>query len=359
VAVVDKAGTVKRLTGEYSSTQGLAWKSPNEIWFTGAGSGSARALHAVTLDGAVRTLARVPANLQLGDINAKGDVLLWQENARRGIAGRLAGETADRDLSWLDWSQPIRLSADAKQVLITEEGDGGGSDYGVYLRPTDGGPAVRLGSGEGMDISPDGKWVLVQKLTPAPAQLVLLPTGAGDPRPVTNDALAHDVARFMPNGRQILFIGFEPGKKARTYLQDLEGGTPRAVTPEGIISSIVSPDGAWLPARAADGSEVLYPVAGGNPVPVKGIEPADRPIRWTADGLGLFVGQPGGTTGSARIVRVDRSTGQRTVVREIVPIPSALASGGVGQVLLTPDASGYLYGYGVTLADLYLVTKLK
>ena len=39
VAVVDSTGKMRRLTGEYSSTQGLAWKSANEIWFTGSDQG--------------------------------------------------------------------------------------------------------------------------------------------------------------------------------------------------------------------------------------------------------------------------------------------------------------------------------
>jgi eukaryotic-like serine/threonine-protein kinase len=301
----------------------------------------------------------VPANLQLGDINARGEVLLWQENARRGMAGRFAGETVDRDLSWLDWSQPITLSADSKQLLFTEEGDGGGSEYGVYLRPVDGGPAVRLGTGEALDISADGKWVLVQKISPSPTQLVLLPTGAGEPRSVTQDAIEHAFARFMPGDRQVIFYGYEPGKKSRTYIQDLNGGSPRAITPEGVIGAIVSPDGAWLPARNPDGTVSLYPVGGGTAIPALGVEASDSIVRWAGDGLTFYVRKPIGTTGAVQVLKVDPRTGRRTPVREITPIPSALPNGGVGQVRLTPDASGYIYGYGVTLADLYLVTKLK
>jgi hypothetical protein len=358
LAVTDKAGSVRRLTGEYSSAQGVAWASDDEIWFTGADEGSARALHAVTLAGALRTLARVPANLQLGDISADGGVLLWQENARRGIAGRAPGESVDRDLSWLDWSQPMALSEDGTSLLITEQGDGGGSDYGAYLRPTDGGPAVRLGTGQALDLSADGTWVLMQRISPAPAQLFLLPTGAGDARPVTNDALAHANARFMPGDRAVIFTGFEADRPVRTFVQDLSGGQPRAVTPEGVASINVSPDGLMVIARAPDGTTRFYPVAGGDARPVPGLEPADGFIRWTADGRGLYLRRLVPETNAVQIATLDLATGRRTPVRQVAPISSALPLGGVGQLLITPDASGYVYGYGVTLADLYIVGGL-
>ena len=87
--------------------------------------------------------------------------------------------------------------------------------------------------------------------------------------------------------------------------------------------------------------------------------PSDSIVRWAGDGLTFYVRKPIGTTGAVQVLKVDPRTGRRTPVREITPIPSALPNGGVGQVRLTPDASGYIYGYGVTLADLYLVTKLK
>ena len=35
------------------------------------------------------------------------------------------GATRERDLSWLDWSQPLGLSNDGKTVLISEQGMAG------------------------------------------------------------------------------------------------------------------------------------------------------------------------------------------------------------------------------------------
>ena len=200
---------------EDESTQGLAW-SP--VWRRECGSrapirGSARALEAATLD---RTCAHgascARGSCPLGDVGADGRALLVHENARRGIFGLAPGETKERDLSWLDWSQPVALSEDGKTLLVTEEADGGGPGYSVYLRKTDGSPAVRLGGGEALALSPDGKWVIAQRLNPSPAQLVLMPTGAGEARALTNDAIMHLGAAFVGMGKQFVFTGFEPNK---------------------------------------------------------------------------------------------------------------------------------------------------
>ncbi|HEY6325143.1 MAG TPA: hypothetical protein VIW73_01325, partial [Candidatus Cybelea sp.] len=355
-AVVDRAGKKRTLSGEYDSTQGLAWApSGNEIWFTGAEKGSARALLAATLSGGVRTVDRTPGNLTLGDIGKDGAVLLVHDNGRRGIMGLVPGDPHERDLSWLDWSQPYALTDDGKTLLFSEEGDGGGTGYSVYLRKTDGSPAVRLGGGEAQALSPDGMWVLAQRLDPAPAQLILFPTGAGDAKVVTNDAITHLTGRFMPDGKRIVFVGFAPGRPPRDYIQDLEGGTAKPVTPEGVSNSLllVSPDGAEIVAQRK-----LYPIAGGDPRPIVGVDPLDFIFRWTTDGRGFYVRRKL-DSGSVEIARFDLATGKRTPVRQITPLPESVGMGGIGQLLITPDASSYVYGYGIQMADLYLVKGLR
>src|SRR5581483_4419229 len=129
-------------------------------------------------------------------IGANGNVLLSQHNARQGSMGQFPGDAQPRDLSWFDWSQGRVLSEDGKVMLIAEEGDAGGPGYSTYLRTTDGAPAIRLGTGEPQALSPDGKWALVQRLSPAPAQFVLLPTGAGESRQVTQDEITHLAGAF-------------------------------------------------------------------------------------------------------------------------------------------------------------------
>jgi eukaryotic-like serine/threonine-protein kinase len=360
VAVVDSAGAERRLTPDYESGTGLAWQpSGKEVWYSAAEKGSGRAVLAATLDARVRTVLSVPGTLTLADVARDGSVLLVHDDQRRGIFGVPPGATTERDLSWLDWSQPIALSDDGKMLLITEEADGGGPGYSVFLRRTDGSPAVKLGTGEALAMSADGKWVISQRLNPTPAQLVLLPTGAGSPRDLTNDALTHLTAAFVPDGRRFVFAGFEAGKRARTWIQDLSGGSPRAITPEGIVGTLVSPNGKMVMARDGNGLRKLYPLDGsGAPQSLPPFAPAEGVIGFAADGV-LLIGRFPPAAGTVDVFRLDLATGTRTPVRSITPIPASLGQGGVGHLLVTPDGRSFVYGYGVTVSDLYLVKGLK
>jgi Tol biopolymer transport system component len=199
-----------------------------------------------------------------------------------------------------------------------------------------------------MAISPDGKWVLTARLNPAPSQYVLLPTGAGEAKVVTNDSLAHDIGWFSADGTHIVFSGFAPDRLPRLYLQDLAGGAPKPITPEGVIGP-PSPDGALV---AFDGK--LYSTAGAAPRPIPGIEPDDRVEGWASDSGSLFVRRRT-PSGEQQVFRLDAATGRRTLVHRVA-VP------GGGPVLwftITPDGSAYFMSYGVTQADLYRVTGLK
>jgi Tol biopolymer transport system component len=350
VAVVDREGNKRTLAGEYSSLQGIAWAHHGrEVWFTGSDKGSARALFAVTIAGAARTVTRTPGSLQLGDVGADGSVLLWSEDSRFGLVGRAPGDTKDRDLSWLDWSTVPRIFNDGKTLVFTEQGDGGGPEYSVYLRSMDGAPAVRLASGLAMGISPDGKWVLTVRLNPAPSQLVLVPTGAGEAKQVTNDALAHGLSEFTDDGTHIVFSGFEPDHHARLYLQALSGGAPKPITPEGVTGQL-SPDGKLT--AATDGK--LYPTDGGAPRPIPGFEPGDLVARWASEPGSLFVRRKL-ESGDNEVFRLD-AIGRRTLVHQIARPPGSV----LGRwFTITPDGSAYAITYSVGQSDLFRVTGLK
>ena len=251
-----------------------------------------RSLDASTIDGKQRTLLRVPGSLLLGGVAADGTVLLSHDIARRGASGLSRGAPRERDLSWLDWTQPVALSEDGTTLLTTEEGEGGGPGYGVYLRKLDGSPAVRLGVGNALALSPDGKWVIAQKLNPSPAQLILLPTAAGEARSLTSDALTHDNARFLPDGKRFLFMGAEPGKAARMWVQNLAGGAPTAVTPEGVVGLGATPDGTRVVARDK-GIRKLYALDGKEqPETLKFVDPSEGIVRFTTDGGAVLIRLP-------------------------------------------------------------------
>ena len=189
VAVVDLAGRKRNLTPRFTSLEGLAW-SPGgrEIWFTAAASGSIRQLYVVSLSGEMRSVARAPASLKLQDIAGDGRVLLTKDDSRYGVYFLGPRESVPRELTWLDWGTAPRLSSDGKKLLMSESGEGVGGGSVVYIRGTDGSPAVRLGDHlTGQALSPDGKWVAASP--DVRPRLVLLPMKAGAPVAIETGSL--------------------------------------------------------------------------------------------------------------------------------------------------------------------------
>jgi dipeptidyl aminopeptidase/acylaminoacyl peptidase len=293
----------------------------------------------------------------LHDVWRDGRVLLARDNVRREVTGLSAGENKERDLTWLDWSLPADLSADGRTLLLDEAGEGGGAAYSVYLRRTDGSPAVRLGEGIALALSPDQKWVISTPLR-SPEELILLPTKAGEPKLLTKDGINHFQARWFADGKRILFSGNEPGHGVRLYVQDLAGGKPEAITPEGMATLAYppSPDGRVVAAIGPDQKGYLYPVKGGEPRLILGLAAADTPITWDADGRGLYVYQRGELP--AQVYRVEVETGQRRLWKKLMPLDPAGVNI-VWPIWVTPDGKSYVYGYRRYLSDLYLVEGLN
>ena len=366
VAIVDLQGKKRSLTGEWFTAQGLAW-SPDgkEVWFTASKSGTDRTLYASTLDGQSRIVARLPGALMLLDIAKDGRLLLMRASWRRELMGVGAGESKERELSWLDYTYPADLSPDGKMLLFDEEGGGGALDYSkssgltyaVYIRKTDGSPAVLLGAGSAQGLSPDGKWAVVTTQD-SPPQLRLLPTGAGEARDLSKDKINHNTARWLPDGKRILFSGNEPDKGVRLYVLDVDSGKTTPITPEGVHGNafVISPDSHYVAGVGPDQKGYLYPVGGGDPRPVNGLEAGEQPVTWSADGKSLYIYQPGELP--AKVYSLDLQSGKRTLWKQLMPSDPAGVEN-IGPILLTPDAKTCVYGYHRMLADLYLVEGLK
>jgi serine/threonine protein kinase/Tol biopolymer transport system component len=365
VAVVDLAGKKTTLSTGWYSNQGLAW-SPDgrEVWFTGNKSGIDRALYAVTLSGKERLVARMPGTLMLLDLWKDGRALLNRASWRRELTAA-SSDGKERDLTWLDYSYPADISADGQTLLFDEEGGGGslaygksgGLSYAVYLRKTDGSPAVLLGEGAAVALSPDEKWVVAQTQD-SPAQLILLPTKAGDSKPLTHDSINHAWARWFPDGKRVLFSGNEPDHGVRLYVQDVDGGKAKAISPEGVHATafLVSPDGQSVAAIGPDQQGYFYPVSGGESRPIRGLEAGEQPVAWSVDGRSLYIYRPGELP--AKVYRLDLATGQKTFLRQLMPSdPAGVET--IGPILLTQDAKTCVYGYHRTLSDLYLVDGLR
>jgi Tol biopolymer transport system component len=356
VILVDRAGKRTLLSGDYEREEGLSWsRTGDEVLFTASTTGSVTTLYGVDLSGHRRVALASPGGLTMHDVSRTGRWLVTRDDYRVEISVLAPGASAERDLSWLDWSGFPFLSRDGHMLLFNDESPAAGPNYRVCLRTTDGGPVVTLGEGLGYGFSPDGKWVLATIDTPP--QLVIYPTGPGETRRLPRgDLEAYHWASWFPDGKNVLVSGNEASKASRCYAQDVSGGLPRPVTPEGTTFGMVSPDGLqilyWTPA----GPYFVEPAGGGTAQPVPGLTTAlgstNQVIRWSADGRALYLFQ--GANLPFRIERLDLASGRRVLVHEVAPADRAgVLQGGVAA--LTDDATSYAYGYIRMPSQLFVV----
>jgi eukaryotic-like serine/threonine-protein kinase len=359
IMIVDRAGNKKVLANGFVSAQGLAWSpNGNEVWFTATDSGVSRELHAVTLDGKQRLVYFGTGTLTLHDISKDGRVLFTREDLRAGVIALAPGETKERDLSWHDWTIPRDISNDGKLMSFDETGEAGGETGGLYVRPTDGSPATRLGDGVSPSLSPDGKWVVA--LGPGPRRAVMiLPIGAGESRAVsTGDVQVHQVF-FFPDSRHLLEAGSASGEAGlRLWVQDPQNGPPRPITPDGVslrYHGAISPDGKSLAALDPQGKPTIYDIAGGPPTPVPNAGDGDEPVQWTADGKSLLVGR---SELPNRVYLIDLATRERKLFRTFTPPdPTGLVDNAPPN--FSRDLKSYVYSYTRITSDLYVVDGLK
>ncbi|MCG6924769.1 MAG: protein kinase, partial [Acidobacteria bacterium] len=351
ILVVDQDGEVVLRTRGWTRARGLAWSPEgDEVWFAAAEERVNRALRAVRLDGRERLVHEGPGSLTLWDTAPDGRVLVTREDERVVVVGQPPGATREIDLSWFDYGGLGALSSDGQLVVL-------GDRFGIYLRHTDGSPAAKLGSAEGFpdDLSPDGKLVLATTLSGD--GLFLVPTGAGEVRPLAIEGIQRFYgSHWFPDSHRILVNGREPDRKLRSYVTDVTGRTPEPVTEEGTWTIAISPDGEQLAAIADEGGITLWPVAGGPPRAVPGSELGDRPVGWAEDGESLWIFRRSEVP--AHIDRLEIATGRREHWRALEPADAAGVYSILG-VRITPSGHSYFYNYRQTLSELYEARGLR
>ncbi len=366
----DDRGTVMivRTTGEnvaasplYESSQGLAWSvGGDEVWTSSPlESGE---IHSLSISGKTRDPLAMPGRLHLRDISSKGQLLVGQGIARRGIVVSSNHGESLRDLSWLDFSYLRDISDDGKMILFEEEGSSTTS-YTVYVRDTDGSAAVPIGEGYAGSLSRDKKWALAIKLTEPNHEIWLLPVGPGEPRRINPPNLipANILPLFLSDGRHIVYSANEAGHPPRIWFQDLNGGAPKPISPEGMVNREISRDGKWVLVGVRDAatgkiSTAVLSIDDGKTVEIKGIKPQEGALGWTTDGqLYVASADPGGA--GVKVEKLNPHTGTRTPWRVLATAPI----GGVipDAPIITPDGNTYGFDYRVRLSDLYTVTGVR
>ena len=353
--VTDLAGKATKLSGEWPGIQGVAWRPDGrEVWFAADAAAAANSIYAVDLSGRQRMVWRGPDTMLLHDISKNGRVLVAMDNVRLHVIAKPPGENSERDLSWLDAGCSCGFSRDGKTLLIGEAGVGGGPRLSVYLRPTDGSPAVRLGDGVPVALSPDGAWVLAYRHD-SPQRPVFLPTGAGEVKPIVSGNIHFlESGDWFPDSRRVLLLGRESNHPVRTYVVELSDGTATPLTPEGIRGVKVSLDGKRVLVRDRSRDWFIFHVDSGSMDRVNGAEGLDL-VDWSSTPDVVYA-RSGDIP--AQLYRLNLSTGKREPWRELKPADPAGAKS-IQHIHVTASGDAYAYTYFRFDARLFVVDGLK
>jgi serine/threonine protein kinase len=358
LAVVDRS---KKMTRLAENAMEFGWAPDgNEVWFTRIVDGSTN-LFAVTLAGRERTLGSLPGDFTLLDISREGRALFERGFEQWEVIGRFPGDQYEHGYKWLDQTVPSDLSADGKTILFFEK-EPGWRNATSYVRKTDGSAAVPLGEGFCSALSPDGKWAVCRSEFMAPS--LRLQSASGETRDLPNGGLELPM-RFgidwMPDGESIVFTAREPGHPQRIFIQSVKGSLPAPITPEGVgmifLAKAVSPDGKFV-VGVHDGVAALFPVRGGDALPIHGLLAGDLPFQWSSDGKALYLRWDGP---SGKIWLLELSSGQRRLFKELrAPDTGSRPSvGGLVSVFLSRDGQSYVRTYSGWLSDLFVLEGLK
>ena len=360
VSIVDLEGHKRVVSAAWVSVEGLAWSADGtEIWFSAAQAGTERHIYAVDRSGQQHLIFRAPGGVTLQDIASDGRVLVTRDEERGAMMALSPGATTEREISWRDWSVPTDISGDGNTVLFDEQGLQSGPTHTVAVRDMRvsmrGSPPIPLGPGMAGHLSPDGKWATTFVSN---SNLLLLPTGAGAARQIDQSDIQQywDGGYWTPDGKEIVFSANRRGHAVQCFVQDVDGGKPRPVTPEGVSLCKVSPDGKLIAGNVLTGDGAwLYPIEGGQPRPIPGLQ-AGESFSWPSDPRWLFVYK--WKQSPLKVYRLNILTGQRQFFREMTP-PDLAGLHDISYVHFSSDGQAYVYRYTRLLSELYLVKGLK
>ena len=361
VRIVDLAGNARKLGSEYSSVQGIAWRPDGkEIWFGGQGD-----IQALDLNGKERIIYRGVGRLRLQDIAPDGKVLLTVDDVRSDVFAGTVGGSESRNLAVLPFCAGAGFSADGQTVAITTFQT---DDYEMWIRKVDGSPAIRIGSGAIMDITPDAKAVLSVQAS-KPDHVTLVPTGVGEPKGMPSFGLQYQVGTFAGDDKHAVVLASSSGRPPRLFFQDFSSKEPpRPISPEGVglspWSHPVSADGKYVIAQPPDSSDpdkpgpaaMIYPIDGSAPRPANGIQAGEFVTSWLTDDRTVLVFPLG--VSPAVLYKVDTVTGKRESWRTFtLADPTGILS--MRSVFVTPDGKHYSYTTRRVQSNLYVIDGLR
>ncbi len=372
IGVIDLPDGKPRILGVVSGqtviidAAALSWTpDSSEIWFRSFNPDEWGTLYGIDLKGHRRLVHRFPGHTNIFDIARDGRVLLRTDSTELGILAKGPNDKTERDLSVLESGILEGISDDGNMIAVSVTGEAGGPKGSIYTRKLDGSEPVRVGDGRAFVLSPDGKWI--SGYTDAEGnkrQFRLVPTGAGEERPLNPPGMTFAVPFAWMGDEQYIIVGLEKGKEYpkswRCFFWDSRTNALRPVCPEGIPDAMmyVSPDRKWVLSPAPGGAQfALYPIDGGEPKIVPGFDPKkELTTGWRSDSQSVYVIGNTGPGPWFKAESLNVFTGKRTPFMEVHP---SRPVDEVQYLRVTPDGRSYAYNYNVRLTDLYVASGLK
>ena len=324
-----------------------------EIWFTG-NHDDRNTLWALTTSGRLRVLAVLQEASVLQSIHASGERCLLTTGARGARLVVRQGGGSPRELSWLANPKVVDLSPDGRVVIFFDTARTQKSS-GAWMRPIEGGDAVRLSEWEPGQFSPDGRWII--GWTPSAQginQLALFPLEAGSGRLLPTPGLdASDPSFAGPNA--ILFVGTRPGERKVWRIQTDGTGLIPVGAPDCELP-MASPSGDSFLCQGESGRTIfVYPIGGGSGRSLYA-GPAEGRFwyaRWDRKGERIFA-----VTRDRELITLDASTG-KLLSRETLPLPAFEGYADLITAAMTPDGSTQAYTVNLYASSLFLVSGLR
>ena len=154
VKMVDTAGHVTTLAGEYWAEEGLAWSPDGTAVFFSASISGPEGYQPLAVTTMGRPVVRVALSsmgiVYMQDVARDGRWLVARHDPLASIRALVPGQTDEREFPWLNNAVNPFLSPDGRMLLFQDLSQSAGPTYAVAMRKTDGSPAVRLGEGAAM-----------------------------------------------------------------------------------------------------------------------------------------------------------------------------------------------------------------
>ena len=236
-----------------------------------------------------------------------GALLAKRVNYRREIVGVAAGDTRERNLTWLDWSFPDDISDDGRTLLFDEQSAGGRTISVICARPT----APRQFSSRSrraMRSRPTAAG-LSPRVSTRTNSLWCRP-GRKHRRCSPRPDLIYQWGYFFPDGKRILLWANEPGRE-HPLLRPGDRGRKAATHHAGGIRSVFRRAGDQSGRRSGRGNRAR-PQSRGLSRRRRAAAAASRNDRGR-DGLGVDRRQP------LALRREDRDAGTRRNLRSSRP----------------------------------------